>query len=376
LTIVKKIRKKYKKQFRDFESYWYGNQRFNFRPTVGYTHKTYKSNTININNNGFRSKYDYIKKSPKSKKRFAFFGSSALFGIPILNDEQTIPNKVKNLFLERHIEIECYNFSLIGSKISNDFNLCVQTFFEYGFDFVILLNGYNDLRGAYHGHKFEDFIDTINIYQNAYYYDSNKDNLSFYFNNFFTKFINKLSNSLESKSEKGNKLRFDFLNSLKKIDIKEIDQNYSFCIDYYLSYLNSFFNFVNYQNIPTLYIHQPTIYSLKKELSTYEKEFVENTDKRFGLYKNSNKTSEINEFSKAYTIQYDKSSNLCKEKNILNIDIDKIITLVASQKDFFYDDCHLFELGSQIISEEIFKSTKNLVSKEGFEPQTPKKILT
>ena len=356
-NILNNYQKKYKDISNDFFKFWYEQIRFQYRPVVGYTLKEYHSKNFNVNKEGFRSKKDYFERLQNNKKKIFFFGSSALVGIPNLADDGTISSLVEK-YLDQ--EYECYNFGLIASKINSEFSLFQQVITENKPDFVVLYTGYNDLNAAYHGHRFEYYDDINSILKIGFEFEKKKTSIIYSLEQLLDSIINKIDNLIKIINKKDSSLiMVEAQNRRRKIlKEKNISHTYDLSREVYVNYLELFLYLCKQKNIKIIYIHQPSLLTTDKELSEYEKEYYK-SHKELGLYKNSDLSKDQIEFKKNYEIFKNDSHDICKKLNSDFIDFEKILLNEYKKENIFYDNVHLTNVGSEILSKIITNKISN-----------------
>jgi len=309
--IVDEFRKDFVEEIKDFNSFWYEGERFMYRPFVGYVHSPYKSKTFNINKEGFRGDIHTPKKASEDMpKRVAFFGSSALVGIPNTKDSNTIPELTKKLCIEKGLTIDVLNFGLICGTIKHELKLILQVISEYDVDMVILLSGYNDLHRSYLGEVWSSYSDLENIFLDSFTQNKNRDriryNLKKVIKSVFQKFKMKIYKfkKIDIATELQSKAR-------KEFSKKRVVPTYNINRKIYPLFLNQIVSAVKCTQIPLVFCHQPSLYSTNKQLSKYELAYLEIAEE-FGLFKDSDKEYEIEVFRKEYNLQKEKMNNIAK----------------------------------------------------------------
>ena len=106
-----------------------------------------KSDSININNLGFRGGEFSIDK-PTLVYRIFMLGGSTMFGHGATSDETTIPGYVQNYFQENYNElnIEVINGGIQGANSFDELNLIETKLLNYSPNLIVVYDGWNDLR--------------------------------------------------------------------------------------------------------------------------------------------------------------------------------------------------------------------------------------
>lgn len=293
-------------------------------------------------------------------KKFFFFGSSALVGIPNLSDENTIPSQVENKLNKKY---ECFNFGLIASKINSEFSLFHQIITEHTPRLIVLYSGYNDLNAAYHGHRFEYYDDVNSLLKMGFDQERKKSSLINVLDITCDTIMNKLSFISKKIFKQSYFLRMEEAQKKRRkiLKKKNIIPTYSLSKKNYINYLEIFFYLCNKKKIKTIYIHQPSLLTTNKQLSIYEEEYYK-SHKELGLYKNSNLGEDEIEFKKNYQLFKSDAHKTCSEFNIDYIDFEKILIENYQKKNIFFDNVHLTDEGSNILSNIIISKLKIILS--------------
>jgi hypothetical protein len=350
--IVEEFQESFSQEKADFNEFWFEGKRFQYRPFVGYVHAPFTSKTLNINQQGFRGEDFVYKKQPESKvKKVAFFGSSALVGIPNARDSETIPEFSKRVCKESGVEIEAYNFGLIAGTIKHELNLILQVLAEYDIDALILFSGYNDVHRSYHGQIWNAYKDIDDIFTAAFELNEKKYDLTFHTKNTYSAMRESIKR-YRAQKKYGSKAKALKAMARKQCIQNEVMKTYEINRRIYLLYLQQIISAARYKGIPFLFCHQPSLYTSSKELTEYEKasgDFFSSRD--FGLYRNSKKEHDLKMFKENFIIQKNETTDLAKNQGIISIDPDKLFS--AKKKTLFYDYCHLLKEGNIIIGKEI-----------------------
>tara|TARA_B100002051_G_C16657039_1_gene597072 strand:- start:113 stop:1216 length:1104 start_codon:yes stop_codon:yes gene_type:complete len=358
---VSKILNNYQKQFKekiiDFWKFWFRKNRYQYKSLVGYTHAPFKSKNLNVNNEGFRSKTNFnLKLKEKNKPKIFFIGPSSLFGMPNLSDDETVSSIVENQLNLKNKNYNCFNFSLIGSKINSQFLLLFQILFENKPDIVVIYNGYNDITSGYYGHKFQYAVEIDRINKEAFETEKNKNNPIFHLDKSLIAIANLMNDKLFNKfSISEENLSFNKLKEKRRNILKQKSQpknSYDFCQKNYLKFLDLCFYILNQNKVKTLYISESNLLSTNKKLNEYEKEYIK-IDGELGLFKDSKKDNDIKEFKKIYNETMEKAFLMAQKSNIDFINFDKVLTESTTKTPIFFDNVHLSNEGAKILANEI-----------------------
>ena len=105
------------------------------------------SNTININNHGFRGD-DFSVMKESGTYRIIMLGGSTMFGTGATSDFTTIPGYLQNMFEKNNsgINIEVINAGIQGADSISELNLIQNKLLQFSPDMIIIYDGWNDLR--------------------------------------------------------------------------------------------------------------------------------------------------------------------------------------------------------------------------------------
>ena len=109
-----------------------------------------KTDTININNLGFRGD-NFFKIKPDNTYRIFMVGGSTLFGTGATSDDTTIPGYLKDFlkYDKYPYDIEVINAGIQGADSHNELELIKNRLLDLSPDLVIVYDGWNDLRAEY-----------------------------------------------------------------------------------------------------------------------------------------------------------------------------------------------------------------------------------
>ena len=109
-----------------------------------------KTDTININNLGFRGD-NFFKIKPDNTYRIFMVGGSTLFGTGATSDDTTIPGYLKDFlkYDKYPYDIEVINAGIQGADSHNELELIKNRLIDLSPDLVIVYDGWNDLRAEY-----------------------------------------------------------------------------------------------------------------------------------------------------------------------------------------------------------------------------------
>ncbi len=351
--LVENYQKNSIKNIKDFNKFWYGGNRFNFKPFTGYVHEKYKSNNFNINPSGFRSKEDFNKKL-KSKKKIFFFGASGLVGVPNLSDEETLTAITEKKLREKNKDYDVFNFGLVCSRINSEFALITEMLNKYNPETIVIFTGYNDLHASYHGLDFGHYSDINNIMTYGFDYEKNKNNIVYG--------LDTLMETLKNFSLKFNFIsRNDILKKTAKMrnkrrkSLKQLEQNktYEVNMKMFLSLIEMLFYYLSSLKVKTLFIYQSSLLVTKKKLTAYESEYFDNYAD-LNMYKNTNKTEDQKEMIQYFT-QIQNQIKIFAEK--FNVDFisheEEICRVKELSKSIFFDNVHLTKFGTEHLSDRI-----------------------
>lgn len=355
LEIILEEEKKYSQEISDYERYWYLGHRFQYNSFAGYTNAPYKSKTLNISNQGFREK-EIQNKNISNQKRIALFGPSGLVGIPVANDQNNI-SSFSNQYFKKHSEnYESLNFGVIAARIGNELKLIYKSLIEFDIDCVVLMSGFNDASSYTLGSLWE-FEDISEIYKKGFDVNKHLNKPSFFLKNFWTSVLRKKEINNATKIAKKNfrgAEKYFRSKRAKKIDEYISTPLYLEGKKIYLSMLNQIISFCDYMNKPFIFVMQPTLFTTKKPLSLYELS-AQNKQNNFFGQQEEIKKFRIERFKEFYEDFENECNKLVLSKNSKIIQIEDKFSQLTNEENIFYDESHYFELGNQIIGEEISK---------------------
>jgi hypothetical protein len=355
LEVISEEEKKYSQEIRDFERYWYLGHRFQYNSFAGYTNATFKSKTLNISKQGFREK-EIQTKNISSIRRVALFGPSGLMGIPVANDKNNISSFSNQYFKNHFLNYESLNFGVIAARIGNELKLIHKSLIEFDIDFVVLMSGFNDASSYTLGSLWE-FDDISEIHNKGFDVNKHLNKPSFFLKNFWTSILRKKeilnATRMAKKNFRGAEKYF------RSKRAKKIDNHISIPLylegkKIYLSMLNQIISMCNYMNKPFIFVMQPTLFTTKKPLSAYELSSYNKQNNFFGQEEEI-KNFRIEKFKEFYEDFGNECNNFVLSKKSKIIKIEDKFSELTDKENIFYDESHYFELGNQIIGEEISK---------------------
>jgi hypothetical protein len=172
--IIFAARSKVRAALDDFHAYWYLGARFQYVPFLQYVHTPFKSATLNFNSMGFRGA-EFAMRKPAGTKRVAFFGASALLGVPNATDEQTIPELCRGELARQGIQTDVLNFSVMCSMIKHHHDSLLRALLEFDPDVLVVYTGYNDVLRAYHGNIWKGYEDIETILNKGFEWNSHRE---------------------------------------------------------------------------------------------------------------------------------------------------------------------------------------------------------
>jgi len=131
----------------------------------------------------------------------------------------------------------------------------------------------------------------------------------------------------------------------------ENNSNYELARKIFANYLELCFYLCKKKKIKTIYIHQTSLLTTNKDLSEYESEYFKQSEE-LGLYRNNNVDEDQKLFKKNEEIFKNDAHRICNDMGIQYIDFEKILK-DFSKENIFYDNVHLTDKGTEILSKEI-----------------------
>ena len=98
-AVVSRVRDEVRVALDDFHAYWYLGKRFQYSPFIQYVQAPFQSATLNFNSMGFRGP-EFVP-GRTAGVRLAFFGASAVLGVPNATDDVFIGGAVTDMVTVR-----------------------------------------------------------------------------------------------------------------------------------------------------------------------------------------------------------------------------------------------------------------------------------
>lgn len=322
----------------DFNTFWYTGTPFRFLEFVDYVHSPYKSKSLNINDEGFRG-HPIPKGRVKGRKKIAFFGSSALMGIPNCSDAETIAAQLETILGTKGVPSDVVNFGLISGTMKHDLNLALRKLNEYEFDAVLLLNGYNDLYCAEQGNIWRHYDVVDKSLHEAFQWRQlalDKGNLVKHALRIFFGERKDSWRKIKNVIDLENAARLN-----RARGIKTTTPCFEFLETIFPTYLELFKNLCRIKNLPFIYSFQPSAYATAKSLSPYEMAALD-TGTEFGGPSDYRAVRRAR-FSAAYGKLRERAYRLFPEGDAecIAVDLDERIKMYGENESAFYDYCHL-----------------------------------
>jgi lysophospholipase L1-like esterase len=286
------------------------------------THKRVEPNqhfdTINVNNFGFRGP-EITKIKSEEIYRIFIVGGSTAFGVGS-TDEATISSFLQKKFdmlsLEQRIEV--INAGVGGSFSYEENNLIKEYLLQFEPDLIIGYDGGNDAR--------------YRIINESTTYETDVS-IGFF----------KLSDLKNYRTP-------FFLNTIMNspISINLNEEHNEVIADNWERRWMEICELGNSNGFSTLVTVQPTILTIKKELSSDEKQFIKNNP--------IEKTTEI------ILESMSKSLPLLKQKCTQTEDLRGVFDDISGP--IFFDDIHITDKGNKIIAEKIYEKSLAIVIKD------------
>lgn len=291
------------------------------------------SQTININEHGFRGSEINIKK-PSDTYRIIVVGGSTAFGHGSTSDLTTIPgylqSSIDNSDISKNIEV--INAGKPRATSSDESYYIKNYLKNYNPDLIIIYDGANDARGKYLDKAIiAKTTSELSILENIKRYGAFEKGAQVYrtpfvINDFFIDFNRNIVGQEIAYTEKNPEL-------VKKIALMWKERWMDICKENKL------------ENISTIVILQPMIGTGSKILSLDESTFLPTS-----------------------AVQYDSISILDEMSLYLPI-LDETCTKTADfrnifknvSRPIFYDDVHVVDAGNEIIAKEMFSLITPLI---------------
>lgn len=285
-----------------------------------------------------------------------------------------LQKKLKKLFPSKNIEVinACCSSRLLHQSVA----YYLETISEFNPDFVISIDGMNDIAPMCgFSPYFKGSVDFLNYIK---LYEITQLNQNKSFSNLIN-LINALKIYKLQDSEKDNNKNIEndfYICSYNKLTYKE----YVLYKNYFIQGSEKFVNLIKYYNaicetddVKFIFCLQPLLYRQKfnKSLSFSEKEMQKESflSKRKGGL-NTIFSPSLNELifkGSNLILKYfidenlsDRINHISIENGFSYIDMNKEITSISSNIDFYVDYCHLTSEGNEIIAEILAKKVTTI----------------
>jgi lysophospholipase L1-like esterase len=286
------------------------------------THRRVEPNqhydTININNFGFRGP-EITKVNPEGVYRIFIVGGSTAFGIGS-SDDATIGSFLQKEFdvLNLYQKIEVINAGVGGTFSYEENNLIKEYLLQFEPDLIIGYDGGNDANYR--------ILEGTTTYKTDFSFGFfNLSDLKFYRTPFFLN---------------------DFLNDPISIDWNE--ENHKVIADNWTRRWMEICELGNSNGFSTLVTVQPTILTIKKELSSDEAQYVLNKP--------------VEETHKIILESMSKSLSLLKQKCTQTEDLRGVFD--GFSEPLFFDHIHVTDKGNKIIADKIYEKILPIILKD------------
>lgn len=331
----------------DFHAYWYLGARFQYTPFGQYVHTTFNSTTLNFNSRGYRGpEFDPQKRA--SMTRIAFFGSSAVLGVPNANDKQTIPELCRDELAHFGVQVEALNFSVMCSLIKNQYDTLLRALLEFNPDVVILYAGYNDVLRAYHGNIWKSYEDVETILNKGFDWNAHKETPSYHLRNAWAAVERKVESFWRPRSSDAYErlLQHRREKMLRKVELSSV---YPQGRSLFKTVAMQAFDLARRARKPLVFTHQPALSATRKRKSLYERAYEQYEDLTFGPDPEQAE-SQRSRFGENYQRQRLESHALMGQLGAHVYDPEDQIALAGPDTDIFFDYAHLTVSGNQLVA--------------------------
>ncbi len=281
---------------RDYSNYKWRN----YLSYLVYGNLPYKSQHINVDQNGIRSNGNLINKNSNSKKytkTIWVFGSSAIFGATN-SDSETVPAYLEQ-YLNKKDNNTYYNVKNMGVSGYNSFQEYLYlrlSLLDNIPDLIVIINGNNDYYTAWLAKNTNTDSITLSWSNSkdilSYYWEQKKNNNFIHYSLILEKIKHIFSNTLQLislsqkwfiyKSAQKNPELFK-KNYEKKIfqSLQLASLNIPKSTNIYISNVKMTSEYAKSKDIEVLLVQQPIIFNLNKKLSQEEEDIVKHSKLSF-----------------------------------------------------------------------------------------------
>lgn len=330
----------------DFHAYWYLGERFQYCPFLQYVHAPFRSATLNFNTLGFRG--PEFPPTRTAAARLAFFGASAVLGVPNATDQQTIPELCRAELARHGLQVEVLNFAVMCSMIRNQHDALLKALLEFDPDVLILYTGYNDVLRAYHGNIWKGYEDVETILQRGFEWNAHRAAPSYHLRNAWAAVERKVEFTARPRSSDA----FErLLQNRREFTIRRsgLQSAYAEGRRLFGVLAAQVCALAERHGKPLVFSHQPALSATAKPKSPYEQSYERSMDLTFGPDPASAEPQR-QAFGENYAVQRAESHKLAARLGAHVYDPEPALAAHGPETDIFYDYAHLTVTGNRLVA--------------------------
>ncbi|MBR2818635.1 MAG: hypothetical protein IKE60_28470 [Reyranella sp.] len=344
--IISRVRDEVRVPLDDFHAYWYLGKRFQYCPFLQYVHAPFRSATLNFNSMGFRGP-EFVP-GRTAAVRLAFFGASAMLGVPNATDEQTIPALCRAELARRGLQVEALNFAVMCSMIRNQHDALLKALLEFDPDVLVVYTGYNDVLRAYHGNVWKGYEDVETILQQGFEWNAHRAAPSYHLRNAWAAVERKVEFTAQPR---GSDAFERLLQKRREFTIRRsgLESAYGEGRRLFDVLVAQICALAERHGKPLVFCHQPALSATAKPKSPYERAYEQHMDLTFGPDPVSAEPQR-RAFSENYAVQRVASHDLAARLGAHVYDPEPAIAALGAGTDIFYDYAHLTVTGNRLVA--------------------------
>lgn len=344
--IVSRVRDETRAALDDFHAYWYLGKRFQYSPFLQYVQAPFQSSTLNFNSTGFRGP-EFVP-GRTAAVRLAFFGASAVLGVPNAADDQTIPELCRAELARRGLQVEVLNFAVMCSMIRNQHDAILKALLEFDPDVLVLYTGYNDVLRAYHGNIWKGYEDVEVILQRGFEWNAHRADPSYHLRNAWAAVERKIEFGARPRNsdafEKLLQKRREFV--MRRSGLQSDYGEGRRLFDVFVAQVSAL---ADRHGKSLVFCHQPALSATAKHKSPYERAYEQQMDLTFGPDPVSAEPQR-RAFGENYVAQRSASHDLAARLGAHVYDPEPAIAALGPDTDIFYDYAHLTVSGNRLVA--------------------------
>jgi len=345
-AVVSRVRDEVRVALDDFHAYWYLGRRFQYSPFLQYVQAPFQSATLNFNSMGFRGP-EFVP-GRTAGVRLAFFGASAVLGVPNATDEQTIPELCRAELARHGRQVDVLNFAVMCSMIRNQHDALLKALLEFDPDVLVVYTGYNDILRAYHGDVWKGYEDVETILQRGFEWNAHRSAPSYHLRNAWAAIERKVEFTARPRSsdafERLLQKRREF--TIRRSGLQSAYGEGRRLFDVFVAQVCAL---AERHGKPLVFCHQPALSATAKAKSAYEQAYEQHMDLTFGPDPVSAEPQRL-AFGQNYAAQRVQSHDLAARLGAHVYDPEPAIAAFGPETDIFYDYAHLTVAGNHLVA--------------------------